>query len=81
MLINGILFNSEAWHGVEKKDISILEKVDEALLREELSVHPKIPIVALYLEMKSVPIRFTIASRRLMYLHTILQRNEIEMLR
>ena len=29
MLINGILFNSEAWHGVDNKDI----KVDEALIR------------------------------------------------
>ena len=74
MLINGILFNSEAWHGVEKKDINMLEKVDEALLRGVLSAHPKIPIEALYLETKSVPIRFIIASRRIMYLHTILQR-------
>ena len=46
-----------------------------------LSAHPKIPIKALHLETKSVPIRFIIASRRIMYLHTILQRHENEMMR
>ena len=47
MLVNGTLFNSEAWHGVTKKDIILLEKVDEALLRGLLTAHSKIPIEAL----------------------------------
>ena len=81
MLVNGMLFNSEAWHGVDEKDIILLEKVDEALIRSILSVHPKIPLEALYLETKSVPIRFIIASRRIMYLHSILQKEEHEMVR
>ena len=74
MLVNGTLFNSEAWHGVTKKDIILLEKVDEALLRGLLTAHSKVPLEALYLETKSVPLRFIAASRRLMYLHNILQR-------
>ena len=80
MLVNGILFNSEAWQGTDTKDILILEKVDEALLRGLLGAHTKIPLEALYLETKSVPIRFIVASRRILYLHTILQRNPCEML-
>ena len=80
MLLNGILYNSEAWQGVETKDIILLEKVDEALLRGILGAHPKIPLEALYLETKSLPIRFIVASRRILYLHTILQKNENEML-
>ena len=36
MLINAILFNSEAWHGVTAAQIVKLESVDEALLREIL---------------------------------------------
>ena len=32
MLINGILFNSEAWHGVTKNHIRELEKIDENLI-------------------------------------------------
>ena len=80
MLINGIMFNSEAWQGAETKDIIQLEKVDEALLRGILGAHPKIPLEALYLETKSIPIRFIIASRRILYLHTILQKDENEIL-
>ena len=38
------------------------------------------PLEALYLETKSVPVRFIVASRRILYLHTILQRNPSEML-
>ena len=32
MLINGMLFNSEAWHGVTDTELQILEVVDEHLL-------------------------------------------------
>ena len=81
MLVNGTLFNSEAWHGVTKKDIILLEKVDESLLRGLLQAHPKIPLEALFLETKSIPIRYILASRRLMYLHNILQRDPNEMVR
>ena len=81
MLVNGILYNSEAWHGINGKDLILLEKVDEALLRGILSAHPKIPVEALYLETKSIPIRFVVASRRILYLHTILQKSESEMVK
>ena len=81
MLVNGTLFNSEAWHGVTKKDIILLEKVDEALLRGLLTAQSKVPLEALYLETKSIPLRFIAASRRLMYLHNILQKDEDELVR
>jgi len=41
MLLNGILFNSEAWHNIKEDDLNILEKVDEALLRGILNSHSK----------------------------------------
>ena len=75
LFINGILYNSEAWQGINEKDVLILEKVDEALLRGILTAHPKIPIEALFLETKSIPIRYILASHRIMYLHTILQKD------
>ena len=81
MLVNGILYNSEAWHGLARKDIIPLEKVDEALLRGLLQAHSKIPLEALYLETKSIPIRYIVASRRIMYLQNILQRDKNEMVR
>ena len=39
MLINGILFNSEAWHSVTNAQIAKLECVDNALLRGILKAH------------------------------------------
>jgi hypothetical protein len=81
MLVNGILFNSEAWHGVSKADLSVLEKVDESLLRGLLKGHSKLPLEALYLETASLPIRHIVSSRRIMYLHNILQKSSDEIVR
>ena len=81
MLINGILYNSEAWHGVTAADMAALERVDEALLRGVVGGHSKLPLPALYLECGAVPIRFIIMSRRIMYLHTIMNRGETEIIR
>ena len=72
MLVNGTLFNAESWHGVTNKYIVLLEKVDESLLRGLLQAHPKMPLEALYLKTKAVPIRYILASRVIIYLHTIL---------
>ena len=79
MLLNGILFNSEAWHAVEKVDIKNLEKVDEMLLRSLLGSHPKTPLEFLYLETGSLPLEFIISIRRMIYLKTLLMRNEEEL--
>ena len=36
MLINGILYNSKAWHSMTRKQIASLEAIDEALLLRKL---------------------------------------------
>ena len=79
MLLNGVLYNSEAWHAVKKDDIKPLERVDECLLRSLLQSHPKTPIEFLYLETGSISISHIIASRRMMYLRTILCREDEEL--
>ena len=79
MLINGLLFNSEAWHGIEKEDIKKMEKVDELLLRSLLGSHQKTPIEFLYLETGSLPIGFIVSLRRMIYLRTLLVRDETEL--
>ena len=81
MLINGIMHNSETWHDIDDKDIIPWEKVDEALLRGLLSAQAKTPIEALYLETNSLPIRFILKIRRIMYLQNILRKDETEMIR
>ena len=60
MLINGLLYNSEAWHSVTDQDISGLEKIDEALLRFLVGSHAKTPLEILYLESGAIPIRFIV---------------------
>ena len=81
MFLNGTLFNSEAWQGISQSEIEMMEKVDEDLLRGLLKAHPKIPIEALYLETGTIPIRFTLKSRRLGYLHTILKKDSEELVK
>ena len=81
MFINGILYNSEAWHSIEDKDLIPFEKADELLLRGLLNAHTKTPLEALYLETNSLPIRFILKIRRIMFLHNILQKNSSEMIR
>ena len=76
LLVNSILTNSEAWYGLTKSDIELLESVDELLLRRVLEVPSTCPKEMLYLEMGCLPIKFIISSRRLAFLHYILNENE-----
>ena len=51
MLLNGILFNSETWHGMMHAQIVKLEQINEALLRGILKANSKTAIdFFLYLE-------------------------------
>ena len=44
MFLNGVSYNSEAWHSIDDKDLIPLEKADEVLLRGLLSAHSKTPM-------------------------------------
>ena len=81
LLINTMLFNSEAWHDITDSQIEAFEKIDEALIRGLLSGHSKLPLPAIYLETGQVPIRYIIATRRILYLQTILHREPDELIR
>ena len=81
MLLNGILFNSEAWHGVTHAQIVKLEQIDEALLRGILKAHSKTPKEFLYLESGCTPIRYILAQRRINYLKNFLDRNDAELIK
>ena len=79
MTVNGLLYNSEAWHSVTLQDIVTFEKLDESLLRFLLGSHAKAPLEMLYLESGATPIRFIMTSRRLNFLQTIVKRDEEEL--
>ena len=79
MLLNGILYNSEAWHSLSEKEVKMLEAVDEHLLRSLVKGHSKVPLEFLFLETGAIPIRFLVSSRRMNFLQTILKREDGEL--
>ena len=81
MLVNSMLFNSEAWQGIVKDDTEQLRRVDESLFHKLLSAHSKTPSEALYLESGQIPLSYIWSSRRLMYLQCILKRDMTEITR
>ena len=76
LLINSTLTNSEAWLGLTNSEIETLEQVDESLMRRLLEVSLGCPKEMLYLELGCIPMRFTVMTRRIMFLHYILNEEE-----
>ena len=71
MLEKLMLFNSEAWHGRVKDDVQTLSRT-----KGLINAHSKVPKKALYLETGEIPLNYTWASRRLMFLQSILKRDD-----
>ena len=80
-LINGILYNSEVWHGIRKCDVNNFAAIGKYLLRGLVDSHCKTPLEHLYLEMAALPIAHVMCARRLIYLQIILKRHESELTR
>ena len=81
MFVNGVLCNSEAWHYILNKHIEELEVIDRQLMRHIIGAHAKAPIEFLYLETGTLPLKHVITCRRLLYLKTILQREDHELVK
>ena len=67
ILLNKILLSSESWHRLFKYQIEKLEDVDSAFYRKLYNGHAKTSLECYISESGTVPIRFLISSRRLMY--------------
>ena len=81
MLINGMLCSSEALYGITTAHLEQLESCDTMLFKSLFQSPCTTPIAAYFLETGAVPIRFLIKGRRLMYLWTILQKSDDELVR
>ena len=77
LLVSAMLCNAEAWYNTTKEDIQMLEKIDEQLLRKIL----KAPIEMLFLELGCVPLQLIIRSKRMNFLHYILNQPEDSILK
>ena len=81
MFLNGVLFNSEAWHSVQLKHIEELELIDRSLMRFIIGSHSKAPSEIMYLETATLPLRYVISIRRILFFKTIVTRSEDELTR
>ena len=81
LLINGILFNTEALMNNNKKQMNILESCDKDLFMRLFSSPRTTPSEAFYLETSTIPIRFIVMGRRLMFYWNILQKPDVELVR
>ena len=79
--INGILHNSEVWQDLTEQDKKELNKIDHYILQLIVGSHCKAPTEQLYLETATISVTQTISVRRMIYLQTILQRSEGELIR
>ena len=80
LFLSSVLLNSEAWYALSLADVEQLEIVDQALLRRILETPSSTPNVSLYLEMGCLPIRYVIKTRRMMFLHYILNQKETSLI-
>ena len=78
--LNSILINSEAWHSISETDIQKLTVLDNNLMRSIIGAHSKVPVEMIYLETGSLPIKYVISCRRMLYLKDILDRSESELI-
>ena len=81
MLLNSSLCNSEVLYGVNKQHIETLESVDRYFWRKVFKCPFSTPIEVFYMETNTIPIRFTLISRRLMYFWRILQMKDDELVK
>ena len=80
-LINGMLCSVEALYGLNNSHIEKLEKCDHDFFRKLFRSGAGTPIESFYLATNTLPIRHIIIGRRLMFLWTILQKNESDLVR
>ena len=71
-LINGMLCSIETMYGLTNSHIEQLEQCDRFFMRKIFNCVSSTPTEAYYIETHSLPLRFVIIARRLMYYWTIL---------
>ena len=81
MLLNGILFSSEALIGINDKHVDMLEECDLMLMRHIFETPSGTPKESFYLETASIPIRFVLIGRRILFLWSILQKSQSELVK
>ena len=71
-----LLFAAEVMINLSVKDVKMIEKTEEARLRDIMKTQCSAPKHLLYLELGIVPARFVIKHRKIMHLKHILEQNQ-----
>ena len=79
--INGTLYNMEGLHGVKNKHLDVIEECDKMFFRNIFECPQGTPLEAFFLETSTIPFRFILQGRRLMYLWTLLKKPKTELAR
>ena len=81
ILLNSMLCSTEALIGLNNTHVEKLEQVDRIFFRRLFEVPRSTAIEAFYFETSTMPVRFLLVGRRLMFYWTILQKGEDELVR
>ena len=81
MFLNGILCSIEVLYGIKNEHVEMLEKCDRLFMRRVFDCPISTPVESYYLETSTVPVRFILLGRRLMYLWTLLHKSTNELAR
>ncbi len=79
IFLNGTLLNMETWPHFTEKRVCEFERIEQGFFRKILSAHSKTPVECLYLELGVEPFRFRLMSRRIMFYHNVINRNDDEL--
>ena len=81
MLVNGILFRTEALSNISQSNINLLEECDKKLMRKLFEAKQGTPIKAFYFETSAWPFCYIILGRHLMYYWFNLRKNEKDLVK
>ena len=79
--INGMLCSIEALHGLTLSHIEKLEKCDHMLMRRIFNSPLSTPTESFYIETNSLPLRFIVIARRLLFYWNIVNKSESELIK
>ena len=80
LLFSSILLNSESWYNITESDLQQLECVDHIFHRKLLESPRSTPVNIMHLELGTLPIRFEIKKRRVLFLQYILKQNKDDLI-
>lgn len=72
LFVSTVINNIESLYNIKEKNVEALEKCDERILRQHFETHSKAPREMIYLETATIPIRFLIMKKRIIYLNYLL---------